>query len=170
MQNEMNHKENNAEGIWSSLEWLSIQFVRTESEWQKRYLEQAAVNSQLSQQISQLEAQLMNAREGTVFYTQLHIMRVFQFIWDLGLVNSQVDSCKFLEECFVLGTHPQPAYGHYAAKGCILNLMQISIFLTVYHSLKIFQTKPLGCSSFLFAKVQVTPTFEIRARKPMTYF
>ena len=80
MQNEMNHKENNAEGIWSSLEWLSIQFVRTESEWQKRYLEQAAVNSQLSQQISQLEAQLMNAREGTVFYTQLHIMRVFQFI------------------------------------------------------------------------------------------
>ena len=69
MQNEMNHKEDNAEGILSSLNWLSIQFVHTESEWQKRYLEQAAINSQLSQQISQLEAQLMNAREGTVFYT-----------------------------------------------------------------------------------------------------
>ncbi|XP_065885944.1 coiled-coil domain-containing protein 169-like [Dysidea avara] len=47
MQNEMTHKEDNVE----------------ESEWQKRYLEQAAINSQLSQQISQLEAQLMNARE-----------------------------------------------------------------------------------------------------------
>jgi len=74
MQNEMNHKEDNAEGILSSLNWLSIQLLfHTESEWQKRYLEQAAVNSQLSQQVSQLEAQLMNAREGTVFYTQLDI-------------------------------------------------------------------------------------------------
>ena len=36
-----------------------------ENEWHKRYLEQAAINSQLAQQISQLEAQLLNAREGT---------------------------------------------------------------------------------------------------------
>ena len=43
---------------------VSPRIILIENEWHKRYLEQAAVNSQLVQQISQLETQLMNAREG----------------------------------------------------------------------------------------------------------
>ena len=41
-----------------------LMYTFIENEWHKRYLEQASVNAQLAQQISQLETQLMNAREG----------------------------------------------------------------------------------------------------------
>ena len=72
MQDKMQHNQENVEGKCDCVVCVSVSvFVHkkilfTENEWYKRYSEQAAINSQLSQQISQLEAQLMNAREGVL--------------------------------------------------------------------------------------------------------
>lgn len=46
---------------------INISFIGIDNEWHQRYLEQASINSQLAQQIAQLEAQL-NSSEGNYGY------------------------------------------------------------------------------------------------------
>lgn len=67
VQNEMQHNEDSVEGKLHRLYAHTRECLQhTENEWHKRYLEQATINSQLAQQIAQLETQLNNAREGTL--------------------------------------------------------------------------------------------------------